>query len=236
MEEAAKKIEAMSFLERVTHAQNELKAPKNQHNKFGNYDYRSAEDILEAVKPINVKYGLHLFLEDNIEMLGDRFYLKVTAVLSDSWNKDNSNAIRVTSFARETQAKKGMDEAQITGSASSYARKYALNGLYLIDDTKDADTNEQRDEMDNRRQNKQQNNNLITGKQLAAIKENIRRVAEAAGSDMQPVLSGLLQELQFNGTIDNLPENLVGKANSILVGWKKRYEQQQKQNIDWGRA
>lgn len=234
MTEETKKIEDMPFLERVTHAQNELKAPKNQHNKFGNYDYRSAEDILEAVKPINVKYGLHLFLEDNIEMLGDRYYLKVTAVLSDSWDKENSNTIRVTSFAREAQMKKGMDEAQITGSASSYARKYALNGLYLIDDTKDADTNEQKEETDSRGKNNQQNN-LIDGKQLATMKENIRKVAELAGSDMQSVQSGLLQQLQFKGTIEYLPAGLVGKGNSILVGWKKQYEQQ-KQNIDWGRA
>ena len=133
----------LSFKERVVSAQNELKAPKGQYNSFGRYKYRSAEDILEAVKPVNAKHGLTLTVSDNIEMVGERVYIKAIATLSDVHSDE---CLIVTAFAREQLSKKGMDESQITGSASSYARKYALNGLYLIDDTKDADTDEQRNQ------------------------------------------------------------------------------------------
>ena len=114
--------------------QSELKAPKNQRNTFGNYNYRSAEDILEAVKPLLKKHGCHLTISDEMIQLGDRYYVKATATLS----KD-SDSISTTAYAREEENKKGQDSSQTTGSTSSYARKYALNGLFCIDDTKDAD-------------------------------------------------------------------------------------------------
>jgi len=117
----------------LTDIQQKLKAPKGQRNTFGNYNYRSCEDILEAVKPLLGKDGA-LTLSDEIVMLGERFYVKATAILNDG-----KESVSVTAFARESLEKKGMDTAQITGAASSYARKYALNGLFLIDDTKDAD-------------------------------------------------------------------------------------------------
>ena len=117
--------------------QKELKAPKGQYNSFGKYKYRSAEDILEAVKPLLHKHGCQLYLTDKIELIGDRFYVKATAVLTDG-----EDHIEVSAYAREDLDKKGMDGSQITGTASSYARKYCLNGLFLIDDTKDADTDE----------------------------------------------------------------------------------------------
>jgi hypothetical protein len=124
--------------------QAELKAPKNQTNNFGKYKYRSAEDIIEAVKPILNKYGTALVVSDEVVQVGDRIYIKATATLLD--NTDNH--ISVNGWAREEEVKKGMDAAQITGSASSYARKYALNGLFAIDDTKDSDaTNEHKDEV-----------------------------------------------------------------------------------------
>jgi hypothetical protein len=115
--------------------QEELKAPKNQRNNFGNYNYRSAEDIIEAVKPIAHKYEMYLNVSDEVVEIGGRIYVKSTARLSDL----NGNGFSATGFAREEETKKGMDGAQITGAASSYARKYALNGLLAIDDTKDAD-------------------------------------------------------------------------------------------------
>jgi len=114
--------------------QSELKAPKNQRNTFGNYNYRSAEDILEAVKPLLKKYDCLMTISDTIVEVGGRVYVKATATFLDG-----DNTKEVCAFAREEEAKKGMDAAQITGSASSYARKYALNGLFLIDDTKDPD-------------------------------------------------------------------------------------------------
>lgn len=121
----------------LTKIQNELKAPKGQHNKFGNYDYRSAEDILEALKPLLAKHNAQLTLTDKPVMVGEWHYIEATARLVV-----DGNEIANTASARESPTKKGMDDSQITGTASSYARKYALNGLFLIDDTKDADTNE----------------------------------------------------------------------------------------------
>lgn len=126
-----------NFGNRVSAVQYELKAPKGQMNKFGGYRYRSCEDILEAVKPVLKTHGLFLILSDEPVMIGDRFYIKATATLMDV---DGEEKISVTAYAREALDKKGMDESQITGASSSYARKYALNGLFCIDDTKDADT------------------------------------------------------------------------------------------------
>jgi hypothetical protein len=126
--------------------QAELKAPKNQMNAFGKYKYRSAEDIIEAVKPILFKNNCALLISDEIVQVADRVYVKATAMLIDETNEELP--IKVYGWAREEEVKKGMDAAQITGSASSYARKYALNGLFAIDDTKDADsTNEHKDEV-----------------------------------------------------------------------------------------
>lgn len=124
--------------EKLIHIQSRLKAPKGNYNSFGKYKYRSCEDILEAVKPLLAEEGLTLTLSDEIEQIGDRYYVRATASLYE-----NDNLIEIVSaYAREEDNKKGMDASQITGTASSYARKYALNGLFLIDDTKDADTDE----------------------------------------------------------------------------------------------
>lgn len=123
-----------SLVKSLLAIQSALKAPKGQFNKFGGYSYRSCEDILEAVKPLLAQYGVLLTLTDEIVEIGGRFYVKATAQVTDG----DSGAV-VTAYAREEENKKGMDGSQITGSASSYARKYALNGLFCIDDTKDAD-------------------------------------------------------------------------------------------------
>lgn len=119
--------------------QAELKAPKNQHNSFGKYDYRSAEDIIEAVKPLLKDNGLFLNMSDDIVLIGDRYYVKATVKVVDVVTGES---VQTSALARESAQKKGMDESQVTGTASSYARKYALNGLFAIDDNRDADTNE----------------------------------------------------------------------------------------------
>lgn len=119
--------------------QQELKAPKGQYNSFAKYNYRSCEDILEAVKPLCIKNNATLLLNDAVQEVSGRFYVVATATLVDTKSGDSAS---VTAYAREPQDKKGMDDSQITGMASSYARKYALNGLFCIDDTKDADTDE----------------------------------------------------------------------------------------------
>lgn len=129
--------EATSLGEVLSKIQAEIKAPKNLYNKFGGYSYRNAESILEALKPFEKKYGVFVTLTDEVIEMGSRFYVKATATIANG-----AEFITTTAYAREVDTKKGMDEAQITGSASSYARKYALNGLFLLDDTKDADTEE----------------------------------------------------------------------------------------------
>lgn len=127
-----------NFMKRLLATQAALKAPKNQENKFGGYRYRSCEDILEAVKLLLLENGLLLMITDEPVLIGDRVYIKATATIMDALGQ-TPDAISVSAYAREAESKKGMDEAQVTGSASSYARKYALNGLFLIDDTKDPD-------------------------------------------------------------------------------------------------
>ncbi|EHI8888586.1 ERF family protein [Salmonella enterica] len=123
------------FYARLAEIQEHLNAPKNQYNSFGKYKYRSCEDILEGVKPL--LKGLFLSISDEIVLIGDRYYVKATATITDGENIHSASAI-----AREEENKKGMDAAQITGATSSYARKYCLNGLFGIDDAKDADTDE----------------------------------------------------------------------------------------------
>lgn len=118
--------------------QTELKAPKSQYNSFGKYNYRNCEDILEAAKPLCNKYGAVLHLSDDLLLIGERYYVKATATLR--LVSDPDSFLQATAYAREEAEKKGMDGSQVTGAASSYARKYALNGLLDIDDTKDSDT------------------------------------------------------------------------------------------------
>ena len=124
----------MSLYDKLGAVQSALKAPKGQENKFGGYRYRSCEDILEAVKPLLAENGLALTISDEVVMVGERYYIRATAMLTDG-----DQVHSVTAQAREPESRKGMDEAQVTGSSSSYARKYALNGLFCIDDTKDPD-------------------------------------------------------------------------------------------------
>lgn len=128
----------MSIYETLSHIQVELKAPKNLYNSFGKYKYRNAESILEAAKPLCAKHGCTMTVSDEVILIGSRYYIKATATVQDK----DGNAASTTALAREDETKKGMDGAQITGTASSYARKYALNGLFCIDDTKDPDCDE----------------------------------------------------------------------------------------------
>ena len=135
----------MDIYDKLYHIQQELKAPKSQYNSFGKYNYRKCEDILEAAKPLLAKYTCVLVISDTLEHIGDRYYIKATATLEDAGHDSDSALggsmkIQVTAYAREEEKKSGMDGSQITGASSSYARKYALNGLFCIDDTADSDT------------------------------------------------------------------------------------------------
>ena len=125
----------MALIDKIITIQSELKAPKNQYNNFGKYKYRNQEDILEALKPLLRREGLLQTITDAVIHTGDRYYIEATVTVTDG-----KSEVTVSGFAREAESKKGMDESQISGTASSYARKYALNGMWLIDDTKDADT------------------------------------------------------------------------------------------------
>lgn len=136
----------MNVAKKLLSVQTKLKAPKNRFNTYGNYTYRNSEDILEAVKPLLEEVKASIKLTDHIEMVGDRIYVCATAIFFDT--ETENELISVDAYAREPAEKKGMDAAQITGTASSYARKYALNGLLLIDDAKDPDTDEYREETD----------------------------------------------------------------------------------------
>lgn len=128
-------LSRMSIFQKLRNVQQKLKAPKGQYNSFGKYKYRSCEDIMEAAKPVCHEEKLNLTVTDDIVLIGDRYYVKALASVHD----DEGNSVITTGLAREPENKKGMDESQITGAASSYARKYALAGLLALDDTKDAD-------------------------------------------------------------------------------------------------
>lgn len=175
----AKKITEIekTFAERVVIVQHELKAPKGQYNQFGKYRYRSAEDILNSVKPLLAVNDLVLTLSDELIALGSRIYIKATATLQDCLS---GNSISVDAYAREDEVKKGMDGSQITGAASSYARKYALNGLFLIDDTKDADaTNDGTANANNNR-----------------LQESLNRIAQAKSRDELNTIWNTFTDLQ----------------------------------------
>lgn len=166
--------------------QHELKAPKGQENKFGGYRYRSCEDIMEAVKPLLDKNNASLVVSDDIVMIGDRFYIKAIATLLDS---ESGNIIAQTSaFAREPITKKGMDDSQITGAASSYARKYALNGLFCIDDTKDADTMDNRDD----------------SKRIATMKDRIKALLDDIDPEVKDANVGLFFNYEKLDDVDVL--------------------------------
>ena len=184
--EEQKETDTYMLYGRLLRVQRDLKAPKNQYNSFGKYRYRSCEDILEGVKPILQEYGCAIVLSDTIEQIGDRFYVKATATFYDC---ETGESVSNTAYARESDDKKGMDASQITGTASSYARKYALNGLLLIDDTKDADTDENRNETTGRARSeaakkgmatKDQNalesaNQIISEKDVLVLKEMMQK-------------------------------------------------------------
>lgn len=179
------------FIEKLAIIQQTLKAPKNQRNNFGNYNYRSCEDILEALK--HVLKGMVVTIQDDIIVVADRVYVKSTATITDG-----ESSLSNTAFAREAQIKKGMDDSQITGAASSYARKYALNGLFLIDDTKDADS------MDNSIKSTSTNKGL--NRLLKAMKETGWSV-DAVCNSFTPPLANISQVPDIDACIAFIKAN-----------------------------
>ena len=217
----------MNIYEKLLAIQQELKAPKGQYNSFGKYNYRSCEDILEAVKPICVKHKAVLTVSDELVYMGDRYYIKATATLTNTENtgvKIYNNEydeitkypiedmVKNTAYAREEETKKGMDSSQITGTASSYARKYALNGLFCIDDTKDADTNEFKEQ-------EQKPEPKIDKKSIDLIVELAAKYAELKNGNADELLKYYLYKYGAN-SIENLTYTDgidIAKALSKLI-------------------
>ena len=179
----------MTIYEKLKIIQTKLKAPKGQYNKFGNYNYRSLEDITEAVKPLLDEVGATLIISDEIVLIGDRYYVKATAEL---WDIKEQSVIIVRAFARESEVTKGMSDSQVTGATSSYARKYALNGLFAIDDTKDADSEEYKTE-DDKRGNAKATIQSITKAQVKEIRD-LAEVKRIKISDLEDKNSKKIEE------------------------------------------
>lgn len=166
----------MSIYEKLNAIQTSLKAPKTQNNEFGGYKYRSCEDILEAVKPLLASYKAVLLLSDELIQIGERYYIKAVATFADT---ESPELITVTASAREELTRKGMDSSQITGATSSYARKYALSGLFAIDDTRDADTMDNRDnpKSSDRQDNRDNNRRTALSAELKRLGVDLNKIA-----------------------------------------------------------
>lgn len=198
----------MNIQEKLLYIQAKVKAPKNLYNSFGKYSYRNAEGILEAVKPFLDEMKCTLTISDEIVSVGDRIYVKANATL---WDTEKIDVIAVSAYAREAETKKGMDDSQVTGTASSYARKYALNGLFLLDDTKDPDTDEYAKQTgaEKKPEKTAEKNTLIEYASEAAIK-TITKMVEKAGLSMDKVLKKPIEEL----TAD--------EATKMIIALKKK--------------
>lgn len=185
----------MNIYGKLAAIQQELKAPKDKKNTYGGYNYRSAEGILEALKPVLARHEATVVLTDELVQVGDRYYVKATAAL---WSTTDTDVVTANGWAREAEIKKGMDDSQITGTASSYARKYALNALLLIDDTKDADTDEYQ---------KETHPEKITADQ----KKTILALADLARVDLGKVLGG-----------EDLGKMSALRANQLIAALKEK--------------
>ena len=211
--------------------QQSLVAPKGQYNSFGKYSYRSAEDILEALKPILQEHDAVLILQDGIVQIGDRYYVEATATLYAV-----GETIGTTAYAREDDSKKGMDGSQVTGAASSYARKYALNGLFMIDHNKDPDTDEYHNQ-NNQGSSKQQKPagqkeqtaktssksngaKTITGAQAKAIRTELKNMAEATGSPAAAIGNWFIGKMGVDKP-ENIPASRLKEAQKIIADAKK---------------
>ena len=203
----------MNIYEKLMNIQKELKTPKSQYNSFGKYKYRSCEDILESVKPLLEKYKVTIILTDKLEQIGERYYIRAMAILFDT---ESDNSIENTAYAREEETKKGMDGSQITGTSSSYARKYALNGLLLIDDTKDADTDEFTKENNKGKTKEEPKEKKITPGQLKVLSKLYTG-------------DNLVKLLELN-KIDKLEDMSMEKANEIILKLKKKGEEKNEIN------
>lgn len=175
----------MNIYEKLLAVQYELKAPKSQYNNFGKYKYRNCEDILESLKPILAKTKATVAISDEIVNIGERFYVKATVKLIDV---ETGEQIESVAFAREEETKKGMDGSQVTGASSSYARKYALNGMFAIDDTKDADT------LNDHGKSTQQKKKSLSAKTSSMLNMKITNYAELSNKAINEITEELTKQ------------------------------------------
>nr|WP_312216829.1 ERF family protein [Clostridioides sp.] len=185
----------MSVYEKLNQVQVNLEAPKNQYNSFGKYDYRSCEDILKGLKDLLRETKSAVTISDTVKQIGDRYYIEATAKFIDI---ETSEFVEATALAREDESKKGMDLAQVTGSVSSYARKYALNGLFAIDDAKDSDSTNTINKGDKSNNQSKNNKGELTESQI----KRLYAKAYANGVDREKVKSHVLKK--FNKDVDSL--------------------------------
>lgn len=215
----------MTIHEKLREIQKELKVPKSQFNSYGGYAYRNAEDIIEAVKPLNYKYGLLMIMTDEVRMLGNRFYIVAKVTLTDG-----TESITVEGIAREEESKKKMDGSQITGASSSYARKYALNGLYSIDDSRTSDqTNEH--EAKPAKKGGQLTQAQMNQEFTKAMNEYMKKL-ESYGYSREWFNAQVVQQFQTN--IGNIETNqILGFAEYIVnnIEYQNQQNQQQQNQI-----
>lgn len=202
----------MSIYAKLAQVQTELKAPKNQFNKFGNYNYRNIEDILEGLKPLLLKHGVTLIMTDSIEVIGEEKYLKATAGMFDI---ETGESVQNSAYAKESTEAKGMTPAQITGSCSSYARKYALGGLLLIDDNKDDDSNEAQTERNAKAKEKADEKKVEDVKNMNIGEAKVRALIAKAEKDGVDI-----KKLCACYKVEKLYDITEAKFNNIIEHWK----------------
>lgn len=209
---------ANTIFQKLQNIQSRLKVEKKNYNSFGGYSYRSCEDILEAVKPLLVENNLVLVMEDEVKAVGERYYIQATAIL---YNTENGTSIAATAYAREALEKKKMDDAQVTGSSSSYARKYALNGLFAIDDAKDSDFLNQGENTE-RQQGRQNTQQGQQGRQNNQQRSNPSNILESTRKEISQMLKAkhiqnkdFINWLKKNFNTDKLDGLQVNQLNAI---------------------
>ena len=200
----------MTVYKKLIKVQQELKAPKNQRNSFGGYNYRSAEDILEALKPVLAKHEATVFISDKVVVKENNWaYIEATATFVDI---ETGESISTTAFARETENKKGMDSSQITGSASSYARKYALNGLFLIDDAVDPDSDSHQKMTGGESQG---SNRKFSKDDVTALRLDLVKLATATGKDVNELENWVTQRIGVDN-FEAINQSSYAKANALV--------------------
>lgn len=203
----------MNIYEKLGIIQSKLKAPKGQYNSFGKYKYRSCEDILEAVKPLLAETKTVLSVTDRMEVVGDRIYVRAEAHLNDC---EDTGEITTVAYAREEESKKGMDSSQVTGAASSYARKYALNGLFCIDDNKDSDSTNTGDKATGKKAELVKETEMISSENIMSIKNIINKYPE----------SNLIEQIKTRFKVDgikSLTKEKGQKCLKMLIDYDKQH-------------